>query len=143
MGILNLRKFLIFLRIPYDCSSYIHYYQRQGVILKKEVKEQADVFKRQRVNPRMLQVFRLYYFLQGCENGGAKFLKECLVSGGHECPRYPPCPEWYVIDGTLFSKEGYDHCSNELIEKCQVDFDMRFDYNYIIYIWHDLVLCDI
>ena len=54
MGLLNLRKFLIFLRIPYDCSSYIHYYQLQGAFWKKEIEEQVDEFMRQQVMNRMI-----------------------------------------------------------------------------------------
>jgi len=70
------------LRIPYDCSSYIHYYQLQGAFWKKEIEEQVDEFMRQ----------------QGCENDQrGKFVNGCLVSGGH-------------TEGSRIIKEGYELC---------------------------------
>ena len=36
-------------RIPYDCSSFVHYYQLQGAFWKKEIEEQVDEFMEQQV----------------------------------------------------------------------------------------------
>jgi len=77
------------LRIPYDCSSYIHYYQLQGAFWKKEIEEQVDEFMRQ----------------QGCENDQrGKFVNGCLVSGGH-------------TEGSRIIKEGYELCLDKWADK--------------------------
>jgi len=70
------------LRIPYDCSSFVHYYQLQGAFWKKEIEEQVDEFMEQ----------------QGCENDQrGKFVNGCLVDGGH-------------TQGNRIIKEGYEMC---------------------------------
>ena len=38
----RLIQFNLFSRIPYDCSSYVHYYQLQGAFWKKSVEKQAS-----------------------------------------------------------------------------------------------------
>jgi len=70
------------LRIPYDCSSYVHYYQLQGAFWKKSVEKQVDEFMKQ----------------QGCESTErGKFVNKCLVDGGH-------------TEGNRVVKEGYERC---------------------------------
>jgi len=70
------------LRIPYDCSSYIHYYQLQGAFWKDGIEEQVDTFMEQ----------------QGCENKQrGQFVNNCLLEGGH-------------TQGNRIIKDGYEIC---------------------------------
>jgi len=70
------------LRIPYDCSSYVHYYQLQGVFWKKDIEKKVD---------QLME-------LQGCENTQrGRFLNNCLVTGG------------FTSNGTIIN-DGYEIC---------------------------------
>jgi len=70
------------LRVPYDCSSYVHYYQLQGAFWKKSIEKQVDEFMSQ----------------QGCESSQrGKYVNTCLVEGGH-------------TQGSRVIKEGYEKC---------------------------------
>jgi len=70
------------LRVPYDCSSYVHYYQLQGSFWKESIEKQVDVYMSQ----------------QGCESSQrGKYVNSCLVEGGH-------------ISGSRVIKEGYEKC---------------------------------
>ena len=78
-------------RIPYDCSSYVHYYQLQGAFWKKSVEKQASVFfyigkcgSWLRSKDKILLQVDEFMKQQGCESTErGKFVNKCLVEGGH------------------------------------------------------------
>jgi len=77
------------LRIPYDCSSLVHYYQLQGSFWKKEIEKKVDQFMEK----------------QGCENDQrGRFVNACLVDGGH-------------TEGNRIIKEGYEMCLDRWEDK--------------------------
>ncbi|XP_023335629.1 zinc metalloproteinase nas-1 [Eurytemora carolleeae] len=70
------------LRIPYDCSSYVHYYQLQGAVWNKDIMAKVDSFMEN----------------QGCESfQRGKFMNRCLVEGG------------FTENGRVI-KDGYERC---------------------------------
>jgi len=70
------------LRIPYDCSSYVHYYQLQGAVWKDEVMKEVDKFMED----------------QGCESfQRGRFINKCVVDGGY-------------TDKNRITKDGYNRC---------------------------------
>lgn len=77
------------LRVPYDCSSTVHYYQLQGAFWKDDIEKKVDKYMKK----------------QGCENSDrGKYINACLVKGGH-------------TDGNRIVKEGYDLCLDNWASK--------------------------